>query len=220
MDTVFRLADKYDAPNVSLKAAQYLSDARLLETDSGAAHLLAAEPLRVFAIACKYAVAPLALQSAKQLLHIPIVEWRRVNELRHVSGWQLKALMDYHMACSEAANALVMSCLEVPKHSKVYIRAPGVHCHYTHGYQEAYVCQWMKEYLWTVGAAVLRTPCRSAVLDIKLEADSLELIGRCESGCNKDPRLCLEFDKFKICLAKEIQQAILKVGTSCSHFKL
>jgi hypothetical protein len=98
---VLRLAMKFDMQGVAQRVVQVLRAPEFMQK----------EPLRVFAIACRFRFEDEARLAAKETLRFPVSEWKFVKELEYTSGGTHQHLLDYFFHCCVAAGE-VASCFD------------------------------------------------------------------------------------------------------------
>ncbi|KAH7922627.1 hypothetical protein BV22DRAFT_1070130 [Leucogyrophana mollusca] len=89
---VLDAADKYDMKRVGKFIVKMITAPRFLEQ----------EPMRVFAIACRYRAEQETVIAARYMLRYAISEPAYVAELDYISGADYHRLVQYHSQCSQA----------------------------------------------------------------------------------------------------------------------
>ncbi|KAF9027391.1 hypothetical protein BDZ89DRAFT_807997 [Hymenopellis radicata] len=65
--------------------------------------MMKTEPIKIFAIACRYRWADIARAAAKEILRIPLLEWENSAELHSITGMDYHFLQQYFLECSRAS---------------------------------------------------------------------------------------------------------------------
>jgi hypothetical protein len=69
-------------------------------------HFAQEDPIRLFAIACRFELVEAAKIAARNTLRVPISERSYVPELEYITAGTLQRLQEYYFKCSEAASAV------------------------------------------------------------------------------------------------------------------
>lgn len=96
IQVVLEAATKYDMEPVENHIAVVLKTTSFIEE----------EPVRVFAVACRYKMEDLARLAAKHTLKQPLSQRPNVKELQHISATALQHLHEYYFACGRAASSV------------------------------------------------------------------------------------------------------------------
>lgn len=94
--SVLDAADKYDMKRVGIFIVKMITAPRFLEK----------EPMRVFAIGCRYRSEAETLMAARYMLRFAVWEPAYVSELDFISGSDFQRLVKYHASCGQAMTQL------------------------------------------------------------------------------------------------------------------
>lgn len=116
--SVLDAADKYDMKRVGIFIVKMITAPRFLEK----------EPMRVFAIACRYRSEAETLVAARYMLRYAVWEPAYVSELDFISGSDFQRLVKYHASCGQAMSQLtrLWSTYPLPLLDCKFCRKKGV----------------------------------------------------------------------------------------------
>ncbi|KAG0709451.1 hypothetical protein DFH29DRAFT_231276 [Suillus ampliporus] len=116
--SVLDAADKYDMKRVGNFIVKMIAAPRFLEK----------EPMRVFAIACRYRSEAETLMAARYMLRFAVWEPAYVSELDFISGSDFQRLVKYHANCGQAMTQLTLmwSAYPLPLLDCKFCRKKGV----------------------------------------------------------------------------------------------
>lgn len=116
--SVLDAADKYDMKRVGIFIVRMITAPRFLEK----------EPMRVFAIACRYRSEAETLVAARYMLRFAVWEPAYVSELDFISGSDFQRLVKYHASCGQAMTQLtrLWSTYPLPSLDCKFCRKKGV----------------------------------------------------------------------------------------------
>lgn len=116
--SVLDAADKYDMKRVGIFIVKMITAPRFLEK----------EPMRVFAIACRYRSEAETLAAARYMLRFAVWEPAYVSELDFISGSDFQRLVKYHASCGQAMTQLtrLWSTYPLPLLDCKFCRKKGV----------------------------------------------------------------------------------------------
>ncbi|EIW75085.1 hypothetical protein CONPUDRAFT_85425 [Coniophora puteana RWD-64-598 SS2] len=177
-------ADKYDMKRVGTFIVGMLTAPRFLE----------AEPLRVFAIACRYRAEKETSIAAKYLLRYAIAEIEYTPELDCISGGDYHSLVKYHTTCGQAMNQISRhwSLLPLPPLDCKVCRKKGISKISTKEYQDAVVY------------ALSFRPCAETLLNSDWLDAMLKKAGSCPNCRERVPQRMAVFVKDLTILVDEI----------------
>lgn len=185
------------------------------------------EPLRVFAIACRYRLAEEAQIAARYTLHQPISQRQYVGDLEFITAGNLHRLQDYYFECSAVAKSVAISLgwfpYQVPINpyhvasNPVYFGQAEHSC----GQYEFYVSvgqaldniivrQWFWDYLQTLGEALEEKPWGGEAKRPELGDEHLRKTTNCPK-CG--PKAFGELRAFTNLLAAEVDRVVSEVST-------
>jgi len=115
---VLDAADKYDMKRVGRFIVKMITAPKFLEK----------EPMRVFAIACRYRSKAETLMAAQYMLRFAVWEPAYVSELDFISGSDFQRLVKYHARCGQAITQLtrLWSTFPLPPLDCKFCRKKGV----------------------------------------------------------------------------------------------
>jgi hypothetical protein len=186
---------------------------------------LQGQPLRVFAIACRYKLKDEAILAAQHTVYHPIVV-PYVQELDYIPASAYHRLLEYRNKCGDLVVALTNLNSPIWVSSPDWMRFQVQHTicpascsnrvipgpFSSHGIKE-----WFCEYLLRAKDALRSRPCPKTVADPELLRPSLEKASSCR---NCSYRAYNDLNKFAtVTFAQEIQRVISEVSQDYSkHF--
>jgi len=196
------VAHKYDMEGAKRRAQAVLVASRFLDT----------EPIRIYAIACRFRLRDEAKIAAKYALRIDAIP-PYAAELEYVTGGDLLRLQKYHQACGQAASGLI-------EYFKIWVvRSDFVwftcdHCDYwpgiSHGIPPRWVCPrtWWMDFMKETSAALRIRPCSATVLQPDRMTKALQRASACETCREKAFSEMKEFVKL---YAATVEKVTLKI---------
>ncbi|KAF9530322.1 hypothetical protein CPB83DRAFT_735273, partial [Crepidotus variabilis] len=95
---VLEIADKYGMEDIMKNVTAALLEAK---------HLIAENPLRIFAIAVRFRQKKLAEVAATEAIKVSFCQWKRCEEMKHISAFAYDSLIGYRVRCCAAAKKAV-----------------------------------------------------------------------------------------------------------------
>jgi len=188
--SVLDAADKYDMKRVGRFIVKMITAPRFLET----------EPMRVFAIACRYRSEPETLTAARYMLRFAVWEPAYVSELDFISGSDFQRLVKYHASCGQAMTQLtrLWPMYPLPLLDCKFCRKKGVSR------------MSLKEYQDSVIEALRIRPSVESLLSPEWIDSMVKRAGSCISCRERAPRKFADYAKE---LASPVMEIILEVSS-------
>ncbi|KAG1719584.1 hypothetical protein EDD22DRAFT_330536 [Suillus occidentalis] len=173
--SVLDAADKYDMKRVGIFIVRMITAPRFLEK----------EPMRVFAIACRYRSEAETLVAARYMLRFAVWEPAYVSELDFISGSDFQRLVKYHASCGQAMSQLtrLWSTYPLPLLDCKFCRKKGVSR------------LSLKEYQDSVIDALRIRPSVESLLNPEWIDSMVKRAGSCIGCRERAPRLFAEYAK-------------------------
>jgi hypothetical protein len=188
--SVLDAADKYDMKRVGIFIVKMITAPRFLEK----------EPMRVFAIACRYRSEAETLVAARYMLRYAVWEPAYVSELDFISGSDFQRLVKYHASCGQAMSQLtrLWSTYPLPLLDCKFCRKKGVSR------------LSLKEYQDSVIDALRIRPSVESLLNPEWIDSMVKRAGSCIGCRERAPRMFAEYAKE---LAFPVMAIILEVSS-------
>lgn len=173
--SVLDAADKYDMKCVGKFIVKMITAPKFLEQ----------EPMRVFAIACRYRAEMEANIAARYMLRFAIWEPAYVAELDFISGSDYQRLVKYHASCGQAMSHLVRlwSLFPLPPLDCKFCRKNGLPRLSLKSYQDSVI-------------DVLRVrPCTETLMNAEWIESMARKAGSCPNCRDRAPRRMEEYAK-------------------------
>lgn len=204
---VMQMASKYDMAGVLKCIGDILIEPRFVESD----------PMRVFALACRYGMANEAKIAARQTLRLSISERPYVPELEYLTAGALHRLHEYYFQCASAAGDTASSFVWITNESYCWftqVNVPGA-CRCSdnrfiainQGTRNLHARVWWCEYMQALGKALQERPHTSTILDDQLMEQALEKTKTC--SCAR--ATALELPRFRQTFVEEVERRIGEV---------
>jgi len=173
--SVLDAADKYDMKRVGRFIVKMITAPRFLEK----------EPMRVFAIACRYRSEAETLAAARYMLRFAVWEPAYVSELDFISGSDFQRLVKYHTSCGQAMTQLthLWSTYPLPLLDCKFCRKKGVSR------------MSLKEYQDSVIEALRIRPSVESLINPEWIESMVKRAGSCISCRERAPRKFAEYAK-------------------------
>ncbi|KAG1907956.1 uncharacterized protein F5891DRAFT_1135784 [Suillus fuscotomentosus] len=173
--SVLDAADKYDMKRVGIFIVRMITAPRFLEK----------EPMRVFAIACRYRSEAETLVAARYMLRFAVWEPAYVSELDFISGSDFQRLVKYHTNCGQAMTQLtrLWSTYPLPSLDCKFCRKKGVSR------------LSLKEYQDSVIEALRIRPSVESLLNPEWIDSMVRRAGSCIGCRERAPRALAEYAK-------------------------
>ena len=190
---------------------------------------LAQEPLRVFAIACRYKLDAEAILAAKHTLHRSILEDKYSQESEMIDGGTLYRVLQYRNECAEAAMKVAKIHTWIKSDYYAFfdcrnqdedrlctdISSPPSR-KYKHGYDRGVsVHIWWMEYMESTRVALQTATCGETVRDLIRVGPAFAAANKC-STCRLT--VAADFRQFVDEFAKEVDDRISMVQYLSPHF--
>ena len=189
--SVLDAADKYDMKRVGKFIVSLIT----------APHFLEKEPMRVFAIACRYRAQEETAVAARYMLRFAVWEPTYVAELDFISGSDYQRLVKYHARCGRAMSHLVRKWPTSP--------LPPLDCKFCR--KKGISRLSMKEYQDSAIEALRLRPCVETLLREEWIDTMIRRAGSCQNCKERVPGKLVEYVKE---LAIPVQQIISEVCLS------
>lgn len=186
--SVLDAADKYDMKRVGKFVVNMIT----------APHFLEKEPMRVFAIACRYRAEEETTMAARYMLRFAVWEPTYVAELDFISGSDYQRLVQYHASCGQAMTQLMRLWTTFP--------LPPLDCKFCRKQGISRLSQ--KEYQDSVIAALRMRPCVETLLRREWIDAMVRKAGSCQNCRERAPRKLAEYVKD---LATPVEQIISEI---------
>lgn len=177
---------KYDMEMVHKAAVQLLSSSQFLEK----------EPLRVYAIACRYQLQPEARLAAHYTLRHPLLDDKYITELESIDAGKLYRVLMYHKKCEEVATAVAKDYTWITteyaffncsnrssefKHIKITGYTKQGAFHHRRISRTVKVHLWWMEYMERTRIKLLSNVHGQTVRDVHIVNDAFAAAGSCTS---------------------------------------
>lgn len=202
-------AIKYDMRGLEKHVRHVLVEPRFGEKD----------PMRVFAIACRYKLAEEIQEAAKYTLRLPILQRPYAAELEYITGGHIQRLQEYYGKCIAVAQAVGTTLHWLERWDFIWFQgtshsatcpAPsmnviqvGSNHHYTP------VRLWWWNYLQSTLSALVQRPCGEEVRRPDLRDAALRQACQC-SLCGS--RAFQEINQFIDLYANEVDRVVSEVS--------
>ncbi|KAH7890885.1 hypothetical protein F5I97DRAFT_1839644 [Phlebopus sp. FC_14] len=173
--SVLDAADKYDMKRVGKFIVKMITAPRFLEK----------EPLRVFAIACRYRAEAETVMAARYMLRFAIWEPAYVAELDFISGSDYQRLVKYHARCGQAMTQLIRLWSTFP--------LPPLDCKFCR--KKGLSRLSLKDYQDNVIDALRIRPCVDTLLNQEWIDSMVRKAGSCLSCRDRAPSRLAEYAK-------------------------
>jgi hypothetical protein len=173
--SVLDAADKYDMKRVGIFIVRMITAPRFLEK----------EPMRVFAIACRYRSEEETLVAARYMLRFAVWEPAYVSELDFISGSDFQRLVKFHASCGQAMTQLA-------RHWSAY-PLPSLDCKFCR--KKGVSRLSVKEYQDSVIEALRIRPSVESLLNPEWIDSMVKRAGSCTGCRERAPRLLAEYVK-------------------------
>ncbi|KAL4062574.1 hypothetical protein V8B97DRAFT_2023156 [Scleroderma yunnanense] len=190
--SVLDAADKYDMKQVGKFIVSLIT----------APHFLEKEPMRVFAIACRYRAKEETTIAARYMLRFAVWEPTYVAELDFISGSDYQRLVKYHASCGETMTQLVRLWPAFP--------LPPLDCKFCR--KQGISRLSVKEYQASAIEALRIRPCVETLLRQEWIDTMVRRAGSCQNCRERIPRKLATYVRE---LAIPVKQMISEV-----HFEL
>lgn len=188
--SVLDAADKYDMKRVGEFVVKMITAPQFLEK----------EPMRVFAIACRYRAEGETTMAARYMLRFAVWEPTYVAELDFISGSDYQRLVKYHANCGQAMSQLMRLWTTFP--------LPPLDCKFCRKQGIARLSQ--KEYQDSVIEALRIRPCVESLLRREWIDTMVRKAGSCQNCRERVPRK----------LAEYVRELAIPVEQIISEFRL
>ncbi|ESK89331.1 hypothetical protein Moror_16249 [Moniliophthora roreri MCA 2997] len=180
-------------------------------------NFLCTEPMRVFAFAWRFGMCSEMKLAAKETLRLPLLGREYSEELEWISGGALHRLQQYHVACGQAAGAVVddlvwltretftwFECMDCNRRecATVQVKISGNRMKWVYS-------KWWQEYMKAMKSALNACPSRRTVEDPILVEEALRKA--CQSCLRCGMRVFKEMREFCQMLADAVDKATEKV---------
>lgn len=171
--SVLDAADKYDMKRVGKFIVSLIT----------APHFLEKEPMRVFAIACRYRAQEETTVAARYMLRFAVWEPTYVAELDFISGSDYQRLVKYHASCGQAMSQLmrIWPAFPLPPLDCKFCRKKGISR------------LSVKEYQDSVIEALRLRPCIETLLRQEWIDAMVRRAGSCQNCRERVPRKLAEY---------------------------
>ncbi|KAG6334362.1 hypothetical protein ID866_4723 [Astraeus odoratus] len=173
--SVLDAVDKYDMKRVGKFIVNMISAPRFLEK----------EPMRVFAIACRYRAEEESTIACRYMLRFAVWELAHVAELDFISGSDYQRLVRYHASCGEAMTQLMRLWSSYP--------LPPLDCKFCR--KQGISRLSVKEYQDSVIEALRIRPCTETLLRREWIDAMVRKAGSCQNCRERAPRKLAEYVK-------------------------
>lgn len=172
---VLDAADKYDMKGVGKFIVKMITAPEFLEQ----------EPMRVFAIACRYRAEMETNVAAQYMLRFAIWEPAYVAELDYISGSDYQRLVKFHASCGQAMSQLVRlwSLFPLPPLDCKFCRKNGLPRLSLKSYQDS-----------VIDALRIR-PCAETLMNAEWIEGMVRKAGSCQNCRDRAPRRMEEYAK-------------------------
>jgi hypothetical protein len=202
LQMVIQVAMKFEMEGIQKYTRKVLVEPRFIES----------QPLRVFAIACRYGWAVEARKAARYTLRQPIMTVPFVEELEHISAAAYYRLQEYHRRCGEiaASRTLELATASAPDDDRVWTtcltcpRAGGKR-RMNHGPGRPGLRKWWVDWMNQVAEELRKLPWGGTAKKYDLMRAAIEKAKEC-AVCKEGAAEGLE--DFSHILAAEIEKAI------------
>jgi hypothetical protein len=209
VQAVLEAANKYDMDGVLKRAGQALSTPKFLQT----------EPLRVFAIACRYRLENETRIAARSSLRVSVSSRSYMPELEHISAGALQHLLDYHFACGRAAQAVTKDLQWITRDNYTWFQFSCVNCSgkgksiTIAGMKYQLAAAFWMSFMLDVGAALLECPSAETVMKEEFLEKAVEEAKTCAT-CFKSTRSKITDDmiSFRQTFGDEVEKALSPVS--------
>jgi hypothetical protein len=206
VQSISQAAFKFEMDGVKRFAKKVLVEPRFLES----------QPLRVFAIACRFGWLPEAKSAARYSLRQPLSSSAYFEELVHISAAAYHRLQQYHRICGEVASSRVRMQPALAEFDDEWVwiacqKCPGtgVRTWRDTGYPDSR--RWFLEWIRDVAVEVQERPWGVTVKKFDLREKAVSRARRCTT-CG--PRATGDLETFSEILAVEIEKELASVRTS------
>lgn len=203
LQSVTEAAFKFEMDGVKRFAKKTIVEPRFVES----------QPLRVFAIACRFGWVAEAKIAARHTLRQPMMNSSYFEELVHITAAAYHRLQQYHRICGEvaASRAKMQPALAEFDDEWIWVvcqRCPGTGARARRdtGYPESR--KWFVEWIQTVAAELQQRPWGVSVKKFDLREKAVANAQRCPT-CG--PRAATDLETFSEILAVEIEKELASV---------
>ncbi|KDQ61495.1 hypothetical protein JAAARDRAFT_171723 [Jaapia argillacea MUCL 33604] len=178
------------------------------------------EPVRAYAIACRYRLDPLAKAAAIWTLRYPRADLdihADHHELEAITAGAFVRLMKFHRRCSEVVSALVnhtqspgLSWISTFQYN--FFTCTSCHHHRSKvrfGLSQS-VAKWFLQYLVHVGEVLQIRPCKSVIMEDEVTGKALNIARESCSRCG--PAAQMDLKLFSEVFGEEIDRVISEVS--------
>ncbi|KAF7430974.1 hypothetical protein PC9H_006689 [Pleurotus ostreatus] len=203
LQTTLQMASKYDMKGVEKCLGEVLVAPRFVEED----------PMRVFAMACRYGLEDAARIAAKHTLRLSLPERHYVAEMEHISAGNLQRLVDYYFACSAVAAAVARDFSWVMKDTFSFFHRGGCSCGASTyvliagGSMNVPARAWWLNYMKRMGEALKERPSLATLMKRDLMEEVFEKTKTCACG----RKTILDMLEFREIFSAELDKRISEV---------
>lgn len=193
---VLDAADKYDMLAVEKCIEEVLKAPQFVEQ----------EPVRVFAIACRYKLEEATRLAARHTLRQTLIERPYVPELQFITASALQRLHEYYFRCGHAAHAVATDFKWIKRRNFVWFECSGCIRRATpHGYCQA----WWLDYMELAAKALMDRPCGSTIMDPEISRAPMHAANLC-LHCRD--RAFIDIQEFNKLFAARIEKMVATVS--------
>lgn len=203
LQSITQAAFKFEMEGVKNFARKALVESRFLES----------QPLRVFAIACRFGWTTEVKMAARYTLRQPLSNSAYYEELVHVTAAAYHRLQQYHKICGEVAQSWIRMQPALAEFDDEWVwilcqRCPGtgVRARRDTGYPDSR--RWFVDWIRDIAAEVHRRPWGVSVKKFDLREKAVTSAQRC-SVCG--PRAAGDLETFSEMLAVELEKELASV---------
>ncbi|KAJ8516593.1 hypothetical protein ONZ45_g6110 [Pleurotus djamor] len=203
LQAVLHVAAKYEMKEVQQCLGEILVSPRFVEVD----------PMRVFAIACRYGLQQPARLAAKHTLRLSLPERRYVSEMEHISAGNLQRLVEYYFACSSVAAGVAKDFSWISKDTWTWFYRVPCSCTGStyvligNGHMNVPARLWWLHYMRQLGEALKERPSVATLMKRSLMDEVLEKTKTCSCG----RKTILDMLEFRDLFATELDRRISEV---------
>ncbi|KAF9444866.1 hypothetical protein P691DRAFT_303776 [Macrolepiota fuliginosa MF-IS2] len=204
LQSIAQAAFKFEMDGVKNFAKKTLVEPRFVES----------QPLRVFAIACRFGWVPEAKIAARYTLRQPMMSSSYFEELTHITAAAYHRLQQYHRVCGEVAASRVKMQPALAEFDDEWVwvtcqKCPGtgVRARRDTGYPESR--RWFVQWVQDVAVELQQRPWGVSAKKFDLRERAVSNAQRCCSTCG--PRAAGDLETFSEILAVEIEKELASI---------
>jgi len=183
-------------------------------------HFIVTEPLRIYAIACRFRAEKEARMAAKQMLCRPLLTDQYIDELEMIDAGSLYRLQSYHKRCTEAAAEVARGHTWIRTATYTFFEcknhdggmttiSPQPSRKYPYGYHlDVHVHGWWLDFMEKTRLALSTAVAASTVTDLGRVMEAAVAAGKCPE-CQ--PRVASDFHAFVRLFAEEVEDRISQI---------